>query len=57
MNIVGRDPARLIWDTFDGSKGWDDVLEDLGRWASDFNATFRDLRKLYRFRIKGESQR
>ena len=55
--VVVRDPSLLIHDIFDGKKSWDDVCDDMLRWLSDFNATFRDARKLYRFRIKDEPQK
>ncbi|MBR3822020.1 MAG: hypothetical protein IKJ37_10415 [Kiritimatiellae bacterium] len=55
--VVVRDPAILIHDIFNGKKSWDDVCDDMLRWLSDFNATFRDARKFYRFRIKGEEQK
>ena len=54
--VVVRDPSLLIHDIFDGKKSWDDVCDDMLRWLSDFNATFRDLRKIYRFRIQEEKQ-
>lgn len=55
--VVVRDPAILIHDIFNGKKSWDDVCDDMLRWLSDFNATFRDARKFYRFQIKGEEQK
>ena len=55
--VVVRDPAILIHDIFNGKKSWDDVCDDMLRWLSDFNATFRDARKFYRFRIKEEKQK
>lgn len=55
--VVAKDPTRVVWDTFDGSKSWDDVLDDLNKWLSDFNATYRDLSKLYRYRVKEEPQK
>ena len=36
---------------------WDNILDATSKWLSDFNSTFRDLRKIYRFRIKGEEQK
>ena len=33
------------------------MLEAAGRWMSDSNSTVRDLRKLYRYRVKGEQQK
>jgi len=56
-NVWIKDPALIIWDTFDGKKTWDDVLDDMGRWIGDFNATLRDIRKIYKYRVKDEPQR
>jgi tRNA threonylcarbamoyladenosine biosynthesis protein TsaB len=36
---------------------WDNMLDAAGKWMSDSNSLFRDLRKIYRFRIKGEEQK
>lgn len=33
------------------------MLEAAGRWMGDVNSTVRDLRKLYRFRVKDEPQK
>ena len=55
--VVVRDPTILIHDIFNEKKSWDDVCDDMLRWLSDFNATFRDARKFYRFRIKDEPQK
>ena len=52
VGVIVRDPVRLVHDAFDRKKKWDDVVDDLGRWCADFNATFRDLRKIYEFRVK-----
>ena len=53
-----NDGMRLVEAIFD-SEGdtWDELLDAAGRWMSDVNSTVRDLRKLYRFRVKGEQQR
>ena len=51
-SVIVRDPVRLVHDAFDRKKKWDDITDDLGRWCADFNATFRDLRKIYEFRVK-----
>ena len=57
-NIFVRDPGSLLGAIFSHDKGTlDDVLSAAGKWLSDFNATFRDARKVYRYRIKGERQR
>lgn len=55
-NVFVRDPYRLVSDIVSSEKTVDDVLEDLGKWASDFNATFRDARKVWKYRVKGEGQ-
>ena len=36
---------------------WDNILDATSEWLSDFNSTFRDLRKIYRYRIKDENQK
>jgi hypothetical protein len=53
-----NDGAKLIEAIFD-SEGdtWDNMLDAAGKWMSDSNSLFRDLRKIYRFRIKGEEQK
>ncbi|MBQ6136612.1 MAG: hypothetical protein IJI73_04490, partial [Kiritimatiellae bacterium] len=51
VRTFGKDLAPIFHDTFDGTKSWDDVLDDLDRWLSDFNATYRDLSKLYHNRV------
>ena len=57
-NILVLDPASLVSAIFSHDKGTlDDVLSAAGKWLSDFNATFRDARRVYRYRIKGERQR
>ena len=53
-----NDGAKLVEAIFD-SEGdtWDNMLDAAGKWMSDSNSLFRDLRKIYRFRIKGEEQK
>ena len=53
-----NDGARLMEAIFD-SEGdtWDEMLDAAGRWMGDVNSTVRDLRKLYRFRVKDEPQK
>lgn len=53
-----NDGARLMEAIFD-SEGdtWDEMLDAAGRWMGDVNSTVRDLRKIYRFRVKGEPQK
>ncbi len=53
-NIFVRDPHRIVSAMLDKRKSWSDVLDETGRWISDFNSLFRDARKVYRYRIKGE---
>lgn len=55
-NVFVRDPHRLVSDILSSEKTFDDVLEDLWKWASDFNATVRDVRKVYKHRVDGESR-
>ena len=55
-NFIVHDPARLVGACFDEEKTFDDVLDAAAKWASDSNAIFRDLRKVYRWRIKEEPQ-
>ena len=53
-----NDGARLLEAVFDSDGNtWDEMLDAAGRWMSDVNSTVRDLRKLYRYRVKGEPQR
>ena len=53
-----NDGAKLLEAIFDSDGDtWDNMLEAAGRWMSDSNSTVRDLRKLYRYRIKGEPQK
>lgn len=54
--LIVADPARLIKACCSEEKTMDDVLEALGHWGATYNATFRDLRKLYRWLIKEEPQ-
>ena len=58
VNTQINDGAKLMQAIFasDGDT-WDNMLDAAGRWTSDFNSTFRDLRKIYRYRIKGERQK
>ena len=53
-----NDGVRLMEAIFD-SEGdtWDEMLDAAGRWMGDVNSTVRDLRKLYRFRVKDEPQK
>lgn len=53
-----NDAGRLVEAIFstEGST-WDEMLDAAGKWMSDSNSLFRDLRKIYRFRIKGEEQK
>ncbi len=55
-NLFVHDPARLIKACFDEEKTFDDVVDAAAKWASDSNAIFRDLWKVYRWRIKEEPQ-
>ena len=51
-----NDGAKLLEAIFDSDGDtWDNMLEAAGRWMSDSNSVVRDLRKIYRYRIKGES--
>lgn len=53
-----NDGAKLLEAIFDSDGDtWDNMLEAAGKWMSDSNSTVRDLRKLYRYRIKEEPQR
>ena len=57
-NIIIHDPGSVLGAIFSHDKGTlDDVLSAAGKWLADFNATFRDLRKVYRYRVKKEPQR
>ncbi|MBR1921678.1 MAG: hypothetical protein IJ829_06720 [Kiritimatiellae bacterium] len=53
-----NDGARLVEAIF-SSEGdtWDEMLDAAVRWMSDSNSTVRDLRKIYRFRVKGEQKK
>lgn len=52
------DAARLVEAIFSNEGDtWDNMLDAAGKWMSDFNSTFRDLRKIYRFRIQEEPQK
>ena len=48
-----NDGARLV-EAVAGSGGdtWDETLDAIGRWMSDYNSTVRDLSKIYKNRIK-----
>lgn len=53
-----NDGAKLLEAIFDSDGDtWDNMLEAAGRWMSDSNSTVRDLRKIYRYRVKGEQQK
>ena len=57
-NIIIHDPGSVLSAIFSHDKGTlDDVLSAAGKWLADFNATFRDFRKVYRYRVKKEPQR
>ncbi|MBO4286815.1 MAG: hypothetical protein J5985_01445, partial [Kiritimatiellae bacterium] len=58
MKTQVNDVARLMEAVFD-SEGdtWDEMLDAAGRWMGDINSLVRDLRKIYRFRVKGEPQK
>ena len=47
--------GRAISDSDDDT--WNNMLEAAGRWMGDSNSTVRDLRKIYRYRVKGEPQK
>lgn len=52
-----NDASKLMEAIFDAEGNtWDEVLDAVGQWISDSNSTVRDLRKLYRFRVKEEPQ-
>jgi len=53
-----NDGAKLLEAIFD-SEGdtWDNMLDAAGRWMSDSNSVVRDLRKIYRYRVKNEPQK
>ncbi len=57
MKTQINDGAKLIEAIFwaEGST-WDEMIEAVTKWMNDFNSTFRDLRKIYRFRVKDEPQ-
>ena len=53
-----NDAGRLVEAIFSNEgDSWDNMLDAAGKWMSDFNSTFRDLRKIYRFRIQEEPQK
>ncbi|MBR6734352.1 MAG: hypothetical protein IKL96_08125 [Kiritimatiellae bacterium] len=53
-----NDGAKLLEAIFDSDGDtWDNMLDAAGRWMSDSNSTVRDLRKIYRYRVKGEPQK
>lgn len=53
-----NDGSRLLEAIFDSDGDtWDNMLDAAGRWMSDSNSTVRDLRKIYRYRVKGEQQK
>ena len=58
VNTQINDGAKLLEAIFD-SEGdtWDEASESIGRWMSDVNSTVRDLRKIYRYRVKNEPQK
>ena len=37
-----------------GGRDWDKMLEDFDKLMTSDNAVYRDLRKIYRYRIKDE---
>ena len=53
-----NDAAKLLEAVFDSNGDtWDSMLDAAGRWMSDSNSMVRDLRKIYRYRVKGEQQK
>ena len=53
-----NDAGRLVEAIFSNEgDSWENMLDAAGKWMSDFNSTFRDLRKIYRFRIQEEPQK
>lgn len=53
-----NDGTKLLEAIFDSDGDtWDNMLNAAGRWMSDSNSTVRDLRKIYRYRVKGEQQK
>lgn len=53
-----NDGAKLLEAIFDSDGDtWDNMLDAIGRWMSDSNSIVRDLRKIYRYRVKGEPQK
>ena len=53
-----NDGAKLLEAIFDSDGDtWDNMLDAAGRWMSDSNSVVRDLRKIYRYRVKGEEQK
>ncbi len=53
-----NDGAKLLEAIFDSDGDtWDNMLDAAGRWMSDSNSVVRDLRKIYRYRVKDEPQK
>ena len=53
-----NDGAKLLEAIFDSDGDtWDNILDAAGRWMSDSNSVVRDLRKIYRYRVKDEPQK
>ena len=53
-----NDGAKLLEAIFDSDGDtWDNMLDAAVRWMSDSNSVVRDLRKIYRYRVKGEKQK
>ena len=53
-----NDGAKLLEAIFDSDGDtWDNILDAAGRWMSDSNSVVRDLRKIYRYRVKDEQQK
>ena len=53
-----NDGAKLLEAIFDSNGNtWDNMREAAGRWMSDSNSVVRDLRKIYRYRVKEEQQK
>ena len=53
-----NDGAKLLEAIFDSDGDtWENMREAAGRWMSDSNSVVRDLRKIYRYRVKGEQQK
>ncbi len=57
MRTQINDGAKLTEAIFSAEGDtWDEMVDAAAKWMSDLNSTVRDLRKIYRFRIKDEPQ-